>query len=414
MFEDLFSRPTAIRRHSDSPLFEQRTVYLRHLGDEGASLKSLRVTAAYLLVAVEYLDLTHHTDKQIDVETINAAAARWAKRTSKSPRHRPGRVSAADFKRIATRWLSFLGRLQPAPSSEGRFAEQVAAYADYMQTEQGLSPHTIRGRCWFLRGFLERLAERRLEDTTLTQIDLRFSEVTAERHYSRTTARCFAGMLRGFFRYAETRGWAAKGMAAAIQGPRVYSQCKPPMGPSWEEVRRLLAMVEGDDPVDIRDRAILLLLAVYGLRAGEVKLLRLDDFDWEREQLSVTSSKSRKSRIMPLSRPVGDAVIRYLQEVRPRTSYREVFLRLQAPIKPLRSLWSIVGPRLRSLGVSTPHCGPHALRHACASHLLSQGMSLKEIGDHLGHSDPDATRSYAKVDLVGLRRVADFDLEGLL
>lgn len=74
----------------------------------------------------------------------------------------------------------------------------------------------------------------------------------------------------------------------------------------------------------------------------------------------------------------------------------------------------VVGPRLRSLGVEIAHHGPHSLRHACASHLLRQGLSLKEIGDHLGHRDPDATRVYAKVDLSGLRRVADFDLEGLL
>jgi integrase/recombinase XerD len=69
---------------------------------------------------------------------------------------------------------------------------------------------------------------------------------------------------------------------------------------------------------------------------------------------------------------------------------------------------------LRSLNVSLPHHGPHALRHACAARLLTEGLSLKEIGDHLGHSDPEATRIYAKVDVVGLRQVADFELGGLL
>jgi site-specific recombinase XerD len=63
--------------------------------------------------------------------------------------------------------------------------------------------------------------------------------------------------------------------------------------------------------------------------------------------------------------------------------------------------------------VLIPHHGPHALRHACATRLLAQGLSLKEIGDHLGHRQPDTTRIYAKVDLVGLRSVAEFDLGGL-
>ena len=86
---------------------------------------------------------------------------------------------------------------------------------------------------------------------------------------------------------------------------------------------------------------------------------------------------------------------------------------LQYPICPLGNVWRIVAKRLRPLGVSLPHHGPHCLRHACASHLLTRGLSLKEIGDHLGHRRPESTRIYAKVDLTGLRQVADFDLGGL-
>jgi integrase/recombinase XerD len=155
-----------------------------------------------------------------------------------------------------------------------------------------------------------------------------------------------------------------------------------------------------------------MLLAVYGLRAGEVKLLRLDDFDWEKELLSVSCSKTRRQRIFPLSRPVGDAVLLYVRQVRPRTRHREVFLKFDG--HPLNDIYAIVSPRLRQLGVPIPHFGPHALRHACATHLLAEGCSLKQIGDQLGHQDTDSTRIYAKVDIVGLRKVADIDLGGLL
>jgi integrase/recombinase XerD len=64
--------------------------------------------------------------------------------------------------------------------------------------------------------------------------------------------------------------------------------------------------------------------------------------------------------------------------------------------------------------VPLPRYGPHALRHTCATHLLERGLSLKEIGDYLGHRSPEATRIYAKVDLAGLRAVGDFELEFLL
>src|SRR5262245_22567610 len=158
-----------------------------------------------------------------------------------------------------------------------------------------------------------------------------------------------------------------------------------------------------------------MLLAVYGLRAGEVVGLRLENFDWEREMLTVQYGKRQRPRLYPLCRSVGDAVLRYLREVRRKSPKREVFLTLQAPFGPMSPslLGHVVRQRLRALGVTLPHYGPHALRHSCATHLLAQGLSLKEIGDHLGHQSSETTRLYAKVDLVGLRAVGDFDLEGL-
>jgi integrase/recombinase XerD len=89
---------------------------------------------------------------------------------------------------------------------------------------------------------------------------------------------------------------------------------------------------------------------------------------------------------------------------------------LHPPYRPLSNgaVYHIVGPRLKSLGVGLKHHGPHALRHACATRLLAQGCSLKEIGDYLGHSHPDSTRIYAKVDLLLLREVANLELGGLL
>ena len=198
--------------------------------------------------------------------------------------------------------------------------------------------------------------------------------------------------------------------------PRVFTHEGLPVGPAWDDVKRLLAATEGDRPVDIRDRALLMLLAVYGLRAGEVTALCLKDFDWEREVLSVPHSKSQRPRTYPLCRPVGDAVLRYLREVRPQSDRQEVFLTVIAPFRPLAAdgLGGVVRNRLHSLGLTLPHYGPHVLRHACATHLLSQGFTLKEIGNHLGHRSPDATCIYAKVDLGALRAVGDFDLEDLL
>ena len=230
--------------------------------------------------------------------------------------------------------------------------------------------------------------------------------------------RCtYAYILRSFFRYAETRGWCAPGLAAGIVPPRVYTGEQLPAGPTWDQVQRLCADAEGDSRTQIRDRAILLLFAIYGLRAGELCRLQLDDVDWEAEIIRFTRSKSQlRIQIYPLVGPAGDAILRYLKMARPQCEARQIFLSLKAPIRPLgnSALWQIVRRRLRRLDLAPAHQGPHALRHACATHLLSQGLSMKEIGDHLGHRHPAATSVYAKVDLPGLRQVTDFSLEGLV
>ena len=156
----------------------------------------------------------------------------------------------------------------------------------------------------------------------------------------------------------------------------------------------------GDHSTEIRNRAIILLLAVYGFRIGEVCKLTLDNICWETELIRVRRSKQGRVQDYPLAAEVGGAILRYLRHVRPRSGYREVFLTLRAPYRPLmKNVGLGIGALMKRSGIQFPRCGPHWLRHACAAHLLSQGFSLKEIGDYLGHRSVQATQIYAKVDL---------------
>lgn len=188
------------------------------------------------------------------------------------------------------------------------------------------------------------------------------------------------------------------------------------MGPTWPHVERLLASSQGDRSREIRDHAILLLFALYAFRSAEVAALRLEDLDWHHALIVVARPKQRRAQEYPLVARVGEAILRYLQQVRPRCPRRELFLTLKAPFRPLSAggLYHVVSSRLSRLNIQSLRHGPHSLRHACASHLLAEGFSLKEIGDHLGHRSAYATRTYAKVDLAGLRAVANFDLGGLV
>jgi integrase/recombinase XerD len=222
--------------------------------------------------------------------------------------------------------------------------------------------------------------------------------------------------LRTFFRYAESQQWCHVGIAAAIKSPRLFKYEILPKGPSWQVVQELIAKADTERKRDVRDRAILILLAIYGLRSSEVIHLELEQLNWSQQQIIVRRSKQRVTQVYPLIPELGGALARYLKTAWPSAQCREVFVSLRAPFRPLSSgaLHHLPRTRLTQLGYVGPHYGPHCLRHACAAHLVAQRLSLKEIGDHLGHRSTSATRTYTKVDLEGLRAVARFDLGELL
>jgi integrase len=161
------------------------------------------------------------------------------------------------------------------------------------------------------------------------------------------------------FRFASSRGWCAAGIAESIDAPRVDTYENLPQGPAWEDVKKLFTSVNGTSPVQIRSRCAILLCSVYGLRVGEVCCLRLEDIDWAEERISVRRPKQRKAQTYPLTTAVGNALLRYLKELRPRCPHREVLLTLRRPYRPVS---------------------------------LAQGLTLKEVSDHLGHMSVAATR----------------------
>ena len=126
--------------------------------------------------------------------------------------------------------------------------------------------------------------------------------------------------------------------------------------------------------------------------------------------------KQRKAQTYPLTTEVGNALLRYLKEVRPRCPHRKVLLTLRRPYRPVSvgALSTMTRKLQKRLGLKLKRYGSHVLRHASATHLLAQGLTLKEVGDHLGHLSAGATRIYAKVDLVGLREVAALDVKPLV
>ena len=285
-----------------------------------------------------------------------------------------------------------------------------------MKHERGLSSKTIQNRCWHVKTFLSWYQKHGNSFYSIQVTDVYRFLTTRGTQWSRVSVATAVKALRAFFKYASMRGWCNSSIAETIEGPRIFSQEALPSGPSWDDVKLLIYSMNTDHPRDIRDRAIIMFFAIYGLRSSEVSTLRLEDIHWEDNKIIVSRGKQRRSQIYPLFPTVGNAVIHYLKAVRPQCSHREVFLTLKAPIKPLSlgALYHATRTRFENLKIQTLHRGPHALRHACATHLVAKGLSLKEIGDHLGHQSTCATRIYAKVDLPNLREVAAFNFGGVL
>lgn len=411
MFEDIFTRRCTIASYRTAPLLDERLRYLRHCAAEGVGRATLRQIAADQVQLVRFLGL--RKAERVSMPGIEAAAARWLMCRRGPVRPKTRRV----FVRRAVRWLRFVDLLSEPRKLRHTLTAEVAAFAAWMRRDRGWSEQTIRSCCNTVDRFFEWLDEW---DVALASVGTADIDRAVARWHARgcgrLTIRTYAQQLRGFFRFAERRGWCMPGLADGVMPSRFDPGETVPKALDRDEVLRLLRTSEGDRPVDVRDRAILMVLIAYGLRSGEVAGLRLDDVDWVEETLRVRRPKPGRTHHYPLSRGVGQAIVRYLADVRPARPDRELFLALAAPIRPLggNAVSMVVRRRLDRIGITRKGCGAHALRHAVAQRLVDHGLSMKEVGDYLGHRSVSSTATYAKVQIGTLREVADIDLEGLV
>jgi site-specific recombinase XerD len=285
----------------------------------------------------------------------------------------------------------------------------MEAYEVYLREVRGLAEATIVNYVPFVGKFLkDRFGDGPLTLSQLCASDVaRFVQRQAS-HLHRKRAKLLTTALRSFFRYARYLGRTKLDLAAAVPAVADWSMSSIPRAIATEQVRELLDSINRHTAMGRRDYAILLLLARLGLRSGEVASLELDNIDWNTGQLSVRGKSGQRSEL-PLPAEVGEAIAAYLQHGRPQSTSRRVFLRAKAPIGGFRGasgVGSIVRHRLQRAGVNAPTLGAHQFRHGLATQMLRQGASLDDIGEVLGHHNPQTTTIYTKVDLDALRALA--------
>ncbi len=331
-------------------------------------------------------------------------------------RHRAQHVRCHNFDIACLKRLFDFLRSQRLIASEKISARRltpaenvVQAYAQFLQEARALAKATIISYVPFIRGFLkDRFGKGPAMLSQLNAQDIvRFVQRQATQLHQKR-AKLLTCSLRSFLRYARYRGDLKLDLAAAVPVVPNWSMPSIPRGIETEQVRRLLASINRRTAIGRRDYAILLLLARLGLRSSEIALLNLEDIDWKAGRLNVRGKGGRQYEL-PLPKDVGKAIVAYLQHGRPHNSSRRVFLRSRPPIGGFLgqcAIGSIVRHSIIRAGIISPTKGAHQFRHGLATQMLRNGASLTEIGEVLGHRNPETTKIYTKVDLKALRTLA--------
>jgi integrase/recombinase XerD len=308
--------------------------------------------------------------------------------------------------RLFVSYLRDIGIIAAPVHQESKDPELLLAFGRWIRQQRGICDVTLSYYRRHLRELLKRIGK---EPSRLNAAMLR--EFVLEKHRSSgwATAKKYTTVLRMFLRFLIAKGDCAVGLDAAIPTLAHWRLATLPRYLQPEEVERVIASCDRSSPVGRRDQAILLLLARLGLRAGDIVHLRLTDIDWKNASIQVCGKGRRQTRL-PLTQEMGQAIVDYLQNGRPRSCSDTVFVRCRAPFRSFRSHCAvsvIVDRALRRAGVVRPSRGAaHLLRHSVATSMLREGASLEGIADILRHNSVETTQIYAKVDITTLRQIA--------
>jgi integrase/recombinase XerD len=413
VLEGLLTSPGALARVRRSWLRDVIDDFLDHLSTQRFNRSTLRVYCRRLLAFGEFTA----TRGVCQV----AALPRWvdpfvAQLRAQEPSRHVARLTLRRFIRFLQE-KNIIPDPEPSPPSAPH-SHLIDDYLLYLRERRGLCPETlelVRAPC---RALLDFVATEGTADLRSLPPEIITRFITREgNHYSRGTLQGRCSRLRGFLSYLYRREILSADLSAVVVAPRVSQHEQCPRFLTRAEIDAVLAVIDRKTPVGLRDYAIVLLLATYGLRGIEVIRLRLDDIDWRRQLFSIRGRKAGNSTTYPLSASVGDAIVAYLRDGRPESPHRCLFLTMDAPFTPLATSDALIGRVKRYLakaGLRVARPGTHSFRYSCAQRLFEQGLPLKTIGDYLGHRDTAVTQRYTKIALEQLRDVAVGDGEDLL
>ncbi|MFN0192317.1 MAG: tyrosine-type recombinase/integrase [Aestuariivirga sp.] len=378
-----------------------------------AELEALRHAA---LTVRGYADCARHFGAWLSVNNIgldevdSRILGRFARHRCRCGGNRRATRFSDKYLNRIRRFIAFLAKHGVVSPPSGATASPVdplvADYQQWLERHRGVCERTTARYGSMVMRLLPALgSDPRAYDAAA----IRKAVLPEAQRCSPAYAKTMTTALRGYLRFLAAANLCPPGLEHAVPHVTQWRLSSLPRYLSKEQVDRLLASCDPRSVCGIRDRAILLLLARLGLRAGDILEMRLADIDWSSGTLRVMGKGRRETRL-PLPQDTGDAVLDYLASGRSSADHDHLFQRSIAPFCPFSSsstVSSIVALALKRAGIDDPPShGAHLLRHSAATHMLRGGATLQSVGAVLRHRSVETTAHYAKVDLTMLARVA--------
>lgn len=379
-----------------------------------ASGRTAGTVAAYLRAARRFVGHCRRRRRDPIAHLTRIGVSRAA---GEYHRRRDARGDPGRFPRIAGRALSCaltaMGRALPQwspPQPAPIHGPLIRRFLEHRHRYRGVAAITLRREAKWATTFMAFLARRgrRIRSVRIDDVDA-FVESIALRFKAKTVAG-ICSALRAFLRYLQMAGVTTADLATLVIAPQVRAIDRPPRAVPWVDVRRILRAIDATAPLGLRDKALFLLMATYGMGAAEIVTLRLDDIHWRAHRIRVRRPKTGVVTELPLLDAVARALAAYLRCGRPAHAVaRTVFVSSRLPHRALGGS-TVIRHRLTlyadRAGVRCAFLGTHLFRHSHATRQVEHGRSPKVVGDILGHRRPASMSVYARSAVYRLRAVA--------
>jgi site-specific recombinase XerD len=409
MLSSYFKAPYVLERLRSNQIGPFLDGFAQHLGDQGYARSSIQRSLRASVHFGYWMETRGQAVSHLDSKTLADFDVHLPTCQCPGPTGGTGSWAGVGI-RLLRAYLQEIGVLSSTDDEADASQPELPVVADFlawMQTHRGASESTLRIYARAVHDLLDHSAHDAKPEQLTAGLLRGFVFERARCHGKGAASNSIKG-VRMSLRYLAVEGKCSAALVEAVPTLAQWKLAALPRYLAASDIKRVIGACNPGTPLGARNRAVVLLLARLGLRAGEVVALRLSDVDWETASLRVVG-KTRRTVQLPLSQEVGDALPHYLEVRTPRVDTDRLFLRARAPSRrPLdsRAISALVARAIRRAGVDASSSGAHVLRHSAVTAMLCFGLSLEDIGAVLRHRSVETTAHYAKVDLTTLRQIA--------